>query len=45
MLQEVQPPFIPEGARVMTMIGDPGAPPHQYSGPAFGYVMEGREQS
>ncbi len=22
--------------------GDPGTPPHRHSGPAFGYVLEGR---
>ncbi|MFF3946798.1 cupin domain-containing protein [Streptomyces sp. NPDC001902] len=45
-LQEVKPPFVPEGATSMTIIvwrepGDPGAPPHRHSGPAFGYVTEG----
>lgn len=45
-LQEVEPPFIPEGAHVMTIRvefppGDPGTPPHRHSGPAFGYVLEG----
>lgn len=46
MLQEVKPPFIPAGANVMTVVvefppGDPGAPPHRHSGPAFGYMLEG----
>ncbi|MET9342468.1 cupin domain-containing protein [Nonomuraea sp. NPDC003804] len=46
VLQEAQPPFIPEGANVMTVIveyppGDPGAPPHRHPGPAFGYVLDG----
>ncbi|MFC5752397.1 cupin domain-containing protein [Actinomadura rugatobispora] len=45
-LQEAEPPFIPAGAHVMTVVieyppGDPGAPPHRHSGPAFGYVLEG----
>ncbi len=36
-LQEVQPPFIPEGAHAMTVVvefppGDPGSPPHRHSG-------------
>ncbi|MGH3909999.1 MAG: cupin domain-containing protein, partial [Pseudonocardiaceae bacterium] len=42
-LQEAEPPFIPAGAHVMTVVieyppGDPGAPPHRHPGPAFGYV-------
>ncbi|MEO3813426.1 cupin domain-containing protein [Sphaerisporangium sp. B11E5] len=46
VLQEAQPPFIPEGAHGMTVVieyppGDPGAPPHRHSGPAFGVVLEG----
>lgn len=46
MLQEVEPPFIPAGARLVTVIveyppSDPGAPPHRHSGPAIGYVLEG----
>jgi len=45
LLHEV-PPFIPEGAEVMTMTvelqpGDPGTPPHRHSGPVFGYMLEG----
>ncbi|WP_336216299.1 cupin domain-containing protein [Nonomuraea sp. LPB2021202275-12-8] len=45
-LQTAKPPFVPEGAEVMTVLiqyppGDPGAPPHRHSGPAFGYVLEG----
>lgn len=45
-LLQVTPPFIPEGAEVMTMTielppGDPGTPPHRHSGPVFGYVLEG----
>ena len=46
MLQEVEPPFVPDGFHAMTVVieypaGDPGAPPHRHSGPAFGYVFEG----
>jgi quercetin dioxygenase-like cupin family protein len=47
VVQEVQPPFIPEGAHVMTVVvefppGSQGAPPHRHpAGPAFGYVVEG----
>src|SRR3954454_156032 len=46
MLQEIEPPFVPEGFHAMTVVidyaaGDPGAPPHRHSGPAFGYVVEG----
>jgi quercetin dioxygenase-like cupin family protein len=47
VLQEVEPPFIPQGAHAMTVVieypaGDPGAPPHRHpGGPAFGYVLEG----
>lgn len=46
MLQEVEPPFIPDGAHLVTVIAeyppsDPGVPPHRHSGPAFGYVLEG----
>lgn len=47
MVQEVQPPFIPVDAHVMTVTvtyppGSGGAPPHRHlSGPAFGYVLEG----
>ncbi|MGV9307065.1 cupin domain-containing protein [Nonomuraea sp. NPDC004354] len=46
VLQEAEPPFIPDGANVMTVIveyppGDPGAPPHRHPGPAFGYVLDG----
>lgn len=47
VVQEVQPPFIPTGAHVMTVTityppGSGGAPPHRHpSGPAFGYVLEG----
>jgi quercetin dioxygenase-like cupin family protein len=46
VLQEASPPFIPAGAHAMTVVveyppGDPGAPPHRHSGPAFGYVLEG----
>ncbi|MDX3054320.1 cupin domain-containing protein [Streptomyces sp. NE06-03E] len=40
------PPFIPDGAHVMTVIvevppGDAGAAPHRHSGPVFAYVLEG----
>lgn len=46
VLQEVTPPYVPDGAHAMTVVveyppGDPGAPPHRHSGPAFGYVLEG----
>ncbi len=46
VLQEAQPPHIPDGAHAMTVVieyppGDPGTPPHRHSGPAFGYVLEG----
>ncbi|BBX05297.1 cupin domain-containing protein [Mycolicibacterium sp. ELW1] len=47
VVQDVHPPFIPEGADVMTVVieyppGSPGAPPHRHpSGPAFGYMLEG----
>jgi redox-sensitive bicupin YhaK (pirin superfamily) len=46
MLQEANPPFIPDGAHVVTLLvesppGDPGLPPHRHPGPAFGYVLEG----
>lgn len=46
VLQEVAPPFIPEGAHAMTVViefppGNPGTPPHRHCGPCFGYVLEG----
>lgn len=47
VVQEVAPPFIPDGAHAMTVVIDyppasPGAPPHRHpSGPAFGFVLEG----
>jgi quercetin dioxygenase-like cupin family protein len=47
VVQEAQPPFIPEGAHAMTVVvayppGNPGAPPHRHpGGPAFGYVLHG----
>ena len=47
VVQEVEPPFIPQGAHAMTVVieyppGDPGAPPHRHpGGPAFGYVLDG----
>ncbi|MFJ3644003.1 cupin domain-containing protein [Streptomyces sp. NPDC090108] len=46
VLQSVQPPSVPEGVEVMTVViefppGDPGTPPHRHSGPAFGYMLEG----
>ena len=46
ILQEAMPPFIPEGAHVMTALvefppGDPGSPPHRHSGPVVGYMLEG----
>ena len=47
VVQDVQPPFIPEGGHAMTVVvefppGSAGAPPHRHpSGPAFGYVLEG----
>jgi quercetin dioxygenase-like cupin family protein len=45
-LQEANPPFIPDGAQVVTILvesppGDPGLPPHRHPGPTFGYVLEG----
>jgi quercetin dioxygenase-like cupin family protein len=47
VVQDVHPPFIPEGADVMTVVieyppGSAGAPPHRHpSGPAFGYMLDG----
>jgi quercetin dioxygenase-like cupin family protein len=46
VVQEVEPPFIPAGAHVMTVVvewppGHPGNPPHRHPGPCFGYVLEG----
>ncbi|GGT41342.1 cupin domain-containing protein [Nonomuraea spiralis] len=46
VLQEAEPPFVPQGAHAMTVVvefppGDPGTPPHRHSGPAFGLVLEG----
>ena len=47
VIQDVTPPFLPAGARVMTVVvdyppGSPGAPPHRHpSGPAFGLVLQG----
>jgi quercetin dioxygenase-like cupin family protein len=46
VVQEAQPPVIPDGAHAMTIVvefppGDPGSPPHRHPGPAFGYVIEG----
>jgi quercetin dioxygenase-like cupin family protein len=46
VVQEVMPPFIPDGAHAMTIVieyppGSPGYPPHRHSGPAFGYMLEG----
>jgi quercetin dioxygenase-like cupin family protein len=47
VVQEAQPPFIPEGAHVMTLVisyppGSGGAPPHRHTtGPVFGYMLEG----
>ena len=47
VVQEVQPPFIPQGAHAMTVVidyppGSAGAPPHRHpGGPAFGFVLEG----
>jgi quercetin dioxygenase-like cupin family protein len=47
VVQEVRPPFIPEGAHAMSIVvefgpGSGGAPPHRHPhGPAFGYVLEG----
>ena len=48
LLQDAKPPFIPEGAEVMTVViefppGDPGTPPHRHPGPAFGYMLERRD--
>ena len=49
VLQEVRPPFIPEGAEVKTVVADlpPGSagfPPHRHSGPSFYYMLEGELQ-
>jgi quercetin dioxygenase-like cupin family protein len=46
VVQEVMPPFVPDGAHAMTIVieyppGSPGYPPHRHSGPAFGYMLEG----
>ena len=46
LAQEVQPPFIPDGAHAMTVIvenppGSAGSPPHRHSGPVFGYMLAG----
>ena len=47
VVQEVQPPFVPENPHVMTVTvtyppGSAGAPPHRHpSGPAFGFMLEG----
>lgn len=46
VVQEVEPPFIPAGAHVSTIVvefppGDPGNPAHWHSGPCFGYVLDG----
>lgn len=47
VVQEVAPPFIPEGAHAMTVViayppGSAGAPPHRHpGGPAFGFMLEG----
>ena len=47
VVQEVMPPFIPQGAHAMTVVieyppGSAGAPPHRHpSGPSFGYVLDG----
>jgi quercetin dioxygenase-like cupin family protein len=47
VVQEAQPPFIPDNPHVMTVVvtyppGNAGAPPHRHlSGPAFGYMLEG----
>src|ERR1700747_86705 len=48
VVQEVQPPTIPDGAHAMTVVidyppGSAGAPPHKHpGGPAFGYMREGK---
>lgn len=47
VLQSAKPSLVPEGAEAMTVLvefppGDPGTPPHRHSGPAFGYMLEGR---
>ena len=47
VVQSVRPPFVPDGAEVMTVVieyppGSAGAPPHRHpGGPAFGYMLEG----
>jgi quercetin dioxygenase-like cupin family protein len=43
----ITPPSIPEGAHAMTQLvelppADAGLAPHRHSGPAIGYVFEGR---
>jgi len=49
VVQEAQPPFIPEGAHAKTVVIEypprsTGAPPHKHpSGPPFGYMLEGRD--
>jgi hypothetical protein len=40
VVQEAQPPFIPDNPHAMTVVID--YPPHRHpSGPAFGYMLEG----
>jgi quercetin dioxygenase-like cupin family protein len=46
VVQEAQPPYIPDGAGAMTVVieyppGSAGAPPHRHAGPAFGYTLDG----
>ena len=46
VVDEAQPPFIPEGAEVKTVVaelrpGSAGFPPHRHSGPVFYYMLEG----
>jgi quercetin dioxygenase-like cupin family protein len=46
VVQEAQPPYIPDGAGAMTVVieyppGSAGAPPHRHAGPAFGYMLDG----
>lgn len=47
VIQEVQPPWIPDDVRVMTVLithppGAAGYPPHRVpGGPAFGYMIDG----
>lgn len=46
VVDEAQPPFIPDDAQVKTVVvellpGSAGFPPHRHSGPSFYYMLEG----